>query len=183
MRQRAKNYDPKAIEMKMIWNSKIQLLTLFYYQGCNPVISNNEFLYEDYLQILSSIWLSVSRLFGCCSGCTFCLILPLADVTVLLSLTVFMNLVSAIMPTTSDAVPLIGKRAMTSVHHWDDIIVIYEKALHSVFSLPIPCFCMLMPKTIHYYLSHFLMLMRYGSKVLIFDSLKSLLKLLSLQFL
>lgn len=30
------------------------------------------------------------------------------DVTVLLSLTVFMNLVSAIMPTTSDAVPLIG---------------------------------------------------------------------------
>ena len=38
-------------------------------------------------------------------------ILPLADVTVLLSLTVFMNLVSAIMPTTSDAVPLIGKES------------------------------------------------------------------------
>ncbi len=33
-----------------------------------------------------------------------------ADVTVLLSLTVFMNLVSAIMPTTSDAVPLIGTK-------------------------------------------------------------------------
>jgi len=33
-----------------------------------------------------------------------------ADVTVLLSLTVFMNLVSEIMPTTSDAVPLIGRR-------------------------------------------------------------------------
>ena len=34
---------------------------------------------------------------------------PLSDVTVLLSLTVFMNLVSAIMPTTSEAVPLIGR--------------------------------------------------------------------------
>jgi hypothetical protein len=33
----------------------------------------------------------------------------LAEVTILLSLTVFMNMVSAIMPTTSDAVPLIGK--------------------------------------------------------------------------
>ena len=39
--------------------------------------------------------------------------MPLADVTVLLSLTVFMNLVSAIMPTTSDAVPLIGKQKST----------------------------------------------------------------------
>ena len=38
-------------------------------------------------------------------------ILPFTDVTVLLSLTVFMNLVSAIMPTTSDAVPLIGKES------------------------------------------------------------------------
>ena len=36
---------------------------------------------------------------------------PFSDVTVLLSLTVFMNLVSAIMPTTSDAVPLIGRPA------------------------------------------------------------------------
>jgi hypothetical protein len=35
----------------------------------------------------------------------------IADVTVLLSLTVFMNLVSEIMPTTSDAVPLIGRPA------------------------------------------------------------------------
>ena len=38
-------------------------------------------------------------------------ILPLADVTVLLSLTVFMNRVSAVMPTTSDAIPLIGKES------------------------------------------------------------------------
>ncbi len=36
-----------------------------------------------------------------------------ADVTVLLSLTVFMNLVSEIMPTTSDAVPLIGRPVAT----------------------------------------------------------------------
>jgi hypothetical protein len=33
-----------------------------------------------------------------------------SDVTVLLSLTVFMNLLSAIMPNTSDAVPLIGRK-------------------------------------------------------------------------
>ena len=39
-------------------------------------------------------------------------IIYLADVTVLLSLTVFMNLVSAIMPTTSDAVPLIGNHCV-----------------------------------------------------------------------
>ena len=39
---------------------------------------------------------------------TFVFIGAFADVTVLLSLTVFMNLVSEIMPTTSDAVPLIG---------------------------------------------------------------------------
>ena len=37
--------------------------------------------------------------------------MPLADVTVLLSLTVFMNRVSAVMPTTSDAIPLIGKES------------------------------------------------------------------------
>ena len=34
----------------------------------------------------------------------------IAGVTILLSLTVFMNMVSEIMPNTSDAVPLIGKR-------------------------------------------------------------------------
>ena len=32
-------------------------------------------------------------------------------VTILLSLTVFMNMVSSVMPSTSDAVPLIGRRA------------------------------------------------------------------------
>ena len=37
--------------------------------------------------------------------------MPLADVTILLSLTVFMNRVSAVMPTTSDAIPLIGKES------------------------------------------------------------------------
>jgi hypothetical protein len=33
-----------------------------------------------------------------------------SDVTILLSLTVFMNLLSDIMPKTSDAVPLIGRK-------------------------------------------------------------------------
>ena len=91
------------------------MLTLFCYHLCNPMISNHSCLSFSF-KIYIVFGFQYLGHFGCSSGCTFSLILPLADVTVLLSLTVFMNLVSAIMPTTSDAVPLIGKRAMTSVH-------------------------------------------------------------------
>lgn len=39
-----------------------------------------------------------------------CNIITITGVTILLSLTVFLNLVAESMPTTSDAVPLIGTR-------------------------------------------------------------------------
>ena len=59
------------------------------------------------------------------------LILPFTDVTVLLSLTVFMNLVSAIMPTTSDAVPLIGnQKHYTSVTYVTLYYVTLQKNAH-----------------------------------------------------
>ena len=51
------------------------------------------------------IFLLLMKLFS-----IFTFVCQFADVTVLLSLTVFMNLVSEIMPTTSDAVPLIGRQ-------------------------------------------------------------------------
>ena len=62
-----------------------------------------------YLSLFISLELRVILLKIFSGETCFCLLFT--DVTVLLSLTVFMNLVSEIMPTTSDAVPLIGR-------HW-----------------------------------------------------------------
>ena len=45
-----------------------------------------------------------------------------AGVTVLLSLTVFMNIVSELMPITSDAVPLIGKQTPPGKHYTSHIM-------------------------------------------------------------
>ena len=44
-----------------------------------------------------------------------------AGVTVMLSLTVFMNIVSELMPITSDAVPLIGKQTPPGKHYTSHI--------------------------------------------------------------
>ena len=56
---------------------------------------------------------ALKKVAGICEGSTEPITISIRwlfpDVTVLLSLTVFMNIVSEIMPTTSDAVPLIGK--------------------------------------------------------------------------
>ena len=57
--------------------------------------------------------------------------MPFADVTVLLSLTVFMNLVSAIMPTTSDAVPLIGKESNNQTDKESYLSFLKKKANNS----------------------------------------------------
>ena len=46
----------------------------------------------------------------------------ISGVTVMLSLTVFMNIVSELMPITSDAVPLVGR--LTARH--DTIILLFE---------------------------------------------------------
>ncbi len=59
--------------------------------------------------------------------------LLLSDITVLLSLTVFMNLVSAIMPTTSDAVPLIGRpinRGCCRMFRFSSLYMILHSFIH-----------------------------------------------------
>ena len=48
--------------------------------------------------------------------------MAVAGVTVLLSLTVFMNIVSELMPITSDAVPLIGEWSGQPAEQWLDCL-------------------------------------------------------------
>ena len=61
-------------------------------------------------------------------------IVIVAGVTVLLSLTVFMNIVSELMPITSDAVPLIGnmklftKQNRVNICYWQEPILTSSRA-------------------------------------------------------
>lgn len=45
-----------------------------------------------------------------------CILTPYTGVTILLSLTVFLNMVAETMPATSDAVPLLGKTLQKQIH-------------------------------------------------------------------
>lgn len=68
-----------------------------------------------------------------------------AGVTILLSLTVFLNLVAESMPTTSDAVPLIG--TTTYVHaiirNYSPLIFFFKNHLHNFWILMRSRFCFL----------------------------------------
>ena len=57
--------------------------------------------------------------------------LPISDVTILLSLTVFLNTVSESMPATSDAVPLISKEVLQGIQSPDSFPLV-NLALHTL---------------------------------------------------
>ena len=71
------------------------------------------------------------RVFSCSPDCTRHPSLPISDVTILLSLTVFLNTVSESMPATSDAVPLISKEVLQGIQSPDSFSLV-NLVLHTL---------------------------------------------------
>ena len=104
-------YSMKSKKTKLISQVKLSIYTIAAQQPWNACKS-----WWSQLYLIFRIFSGYNQ----CSQKVFTLTkrpINVAGVTVLLSLTVFMNIVSELMPITSDAVPLIGNTTPLSKHN------------------------------------------------------------------